>query len=387
MAAEPPLVAHLIYQLKTGGLEKNLIRLVRHTPPSRFRHVIICLSEAFELADQLPDPPRQVIALGERGFRLSGYRRLTALLRKLRPRLVHTRNLGCLEGQVCAALAGVPARVHGEHGRDVLDPYGASRKYNALRRLLRPLTHQFTVVSRDLGAWLEQSIGVPAERVTVIRNGVDTARFVPRGGAWRPWSGAPPGFDGGNSFAVGTVGRMAAIKNQVLLVRAFLRALEQAPELRPRLRLVLVGEGPLREPCRRLLEQANAAELAWLPGEREDIPELMRSLDLFALPSTAEGLSNTILEAMASGLPVAATRVGGNSELVDHGHTGLLTPPGDEQALAEAILAYARDPQMAARHGAAGRQRAEAEFEQRQMLDGYLDVYESVLARVVGDKA
>ena len=131
---------------------------------------------------------------------------------------------------------------------------------------------------------------------------------------------------------------MQPVKHQTLLVQAFLRAIDRQPSLRERLRLVLIGDGPLRAQCLSLLEAAGAADLAWLPGERRDVPELMRGLDCFVLPSLAEGISNTILEAMASGLPVIATEVGGNADLVSHGKTGLIVPADDLEALAAAIL-------------------------------------------------
>jgi glycosyltransferase involved in cell wall biosynthesis len=131
----------------------------------------------------------------------------------------------------------------------------------------------------------------------------------------------------------------------------------------------------------RRLSAAAAESLAWLPGERHDVPELMRAFDVFALPSLGEGISNTVLEAMASGLPVVATQVGGNPELVEEGKTGTLVPPGDARALAAAARAYAEDPARASAHGAAGRRQAEAKFSIASMVAAYLGVYDAVLAR------
>jgi glycosyltransferase involved in cell wall biosynthesis len=172
---------------------------------------------------------------------------------------------------------------------------------------------------------------------------------------------------------------MQIVKDQLTLVRAFVHLIQREPQAREQLRLVLIGDGPLRQECRMLLRDAGAEELAWLPGERSDIPEIMRALDIFVLPSIAEGISNTILEAMASGLPVVATRVGGNHELVDDGETGILVTAGDPPAMAEAIRAYVVDRGRASRHGAAGRKRAEAIFSINTMVRGYMDLYDAVL--------
>ncbi len=147
---------------------------------------------------------------------------------------------------------------------------------------------------------------------------------------------------------------MQAVKDQLTLVRAFVRLLERRTDLRQRLRLVIIGDGALRAPALDLLTRAGMLDLAWLPGERADIAEIMRGLDVFVLPSLAEGISNTILEAMATGLPIIATRVGGNPELVEEGRTALLVPADDPRAMAAAIAVYADDAAKRQQHGAAG---------------------------------
>ena len=247
------------------------------------------------------------------------YPRLAALFRELRPAIVHTRNLAALECQVPAAWAGVPVRIHGEHGRDVDDLDGTRVRYQWLRRAYRPFVHHYVALSRDLAGYLEHKVGVPAQRIEQIYNGVDVERFIPRPQRRPQIAGCP--FADPDLFVVGTVGRMQTVKAQTILARAFVRALQLQPALRERLRLVMVGEGPLRAEAQEMLDAAGVGHLAWLPGERADVPDVMRGLDGFVLPSLAEGVSNTILEAMASGLPVIATDVGGNAELVVAGET------------------------------------------------------------------
>jgi glycosyltransferase involved in cell wall biosynthesis len=172
---------------------------------------------------------------------------------------------------------------------------------------------------------------------------------------------------------------MEAVKDQLTLVRAFIHLLNTEPRERERLRLVVIGDGSLRAEARKLLRVANADHLAWLPGERGDIPEIMRALDVFVLPSLREGISNTILEAMASGLPVVATRIGGNPELVDEEHTGMLVPYANPVAMAAAIRTYLVERDRLIRHGQAGREKAETRFSMEAMIDGYLAAYDAVL--------
>jgi glycosyltransferase involved in cell wall biosynthesis len=177
---------------------------------------------------------------------------------------------------------------------------------------------------------------------------------------------------------------MQAVKDQTTLAQAFVHALAEHPGLRAVLRLVMVGDGPLHADVQRILEAAGVAGLAWLPGERADVPDVMRGLDLFVLPSLAEGISNTILEAMASGLPVVATRVGGNAELLVEGATGRLVPADDPAAMAEAIVAYATDRDAARAAGTAGRAEVDRRFSMAAMVGAYRGLYDELLDRRPG---
>jgi glycosyltransferase involved in cell wall biosynthesis len=142
----------------------------------------------------------------------------------------------------------------------------------------------------------------------------------------------------------------------------------------------MVGDGPLRERVRALLGEAGVDEYAWLPGERNDVARIMRSFDLFVLPSLAEGISNTILEAMATGLPVLATAVGGNPELVQAGVTGTLVPRDDPESMARALRAYADSKELCRRHGVEARRTIERKFGMEAMVDAYMAVYDGLLA-------
>lgn len=370
-----PLVAHVIYRLGVGGLENGVVNLVNRLPEARFRHAIVCLTDYTDFRRRIARPDVSVHAIHKGpGHDPGAWLRLYRLFRMLRPAVVHTRNLGCLEALLPAWLAGVPARVHGEHGWDVFDPDGRSRKYRLLRRLHSPLVDRYVPLSRELETYLVDAVGIPPARLTRIYNGVDTARFHPGDGA-----GLPAGFASPDSLVIGTVGRMHGVKDQRNLAQAFVELARLVPTQAARLRLVLIGDGPLRAECQALLARAGLAEQAWLPGSRDDVPGLLRALDLFVLPSQAEGISNTILEAMACGLPVVATAVGGNPELVADGATGALVPPNDPTALAVALQAYVIDPARRAAHAAAARQRVETRFSLANMMARYAALYEGVL--------
>lgn len=375
----PPLIVHVIQRLAVGGLENGLVNLINHMPKDRYRHAIICLRSSTEFKNRIQSKNVAVIELNNTlGHGVGVYLRLARTVRDLKPDIVHTRNLPALEFQLVAALLGVKARIHGEHGRDVYDLDGRSRKYNALRKAMRPFVQHYTVVSRDLREWLIHTVGVDQQCVTQILNGVGTDRFQPRRGP-RDLTG-PPGFMSHDSVVIGTIGRMEAVKDQMTLVRAFLYLLNADIRARQRLRLLLIGDGSLRAAALELLRSAGAEWLAWLPGEREDVPAMMRALDIFVLPSLREGISNTILEAMASGLPVVATRVGGNPELIVNEVTGTLVPPADPVAMAEAIRTYLLYPQKGTIHGQAGRRRVESCFSMEAMVGGYLKVYDTALS-------
>jgi len=380
MSARPPLIAHVVHHFDVGGLENGMVNLINRIPEDRYRHAIICMRGFTDFGRRIHNPDVKFFALEKKpGKDFRVYGRMARVLRELRPDIVHTRNLSGLEGQFVAAACGVPARVHGEHGRDGLDLHGRSWKYNLLRKLARPLVHRYIALSHDLQCWLIESIGVAPEEIAQIYNGVDIDRFHPRVGARGQWG--PPGFVTGDEIVIGSVGRMAAVKDFPTLVRAFLNVVAGRPELHAKLRLAIVGDGGSRAACEAMVAQAGAEDVVWFAGERADVPELIRGFDMLVLPSLGEGISNTILEAMASGLPVLATRVGGNPELVEEDVTGRLIPPGNPEALAQALLDYVDDPARLARQGAAARARAKAHFSMDAMVRGYLGVYDEVLAR------
>jgi sugar transferase (PEP-CTERM/EpsH1 system associated) len=375
-----PLVLHVVYRFDIGGLENGIVNLIEHMPKASYRHAVLALTEVSpDFRKRVRRDDVQFLALHKppgQGFWL--YPRLFRLFRQLRPAVVHSRNLAALETQLPAWAAGVPVRIHGEHGRDVGDLDGTNRGHQWMRRAYKPFVHHYLALSRDLAGYLETKVAVPRTLITQVYNGVDSERFHPSAGARAAIAGSP--FNDPALWLVGTVGRMQAVKHQTLLAQAFVRALQMQPALRQRLRLVLVGDGPLRAEAAAILAAAGDDSLAWLPGERSDVPDVMRGLDCFVLPSLAEGISNTILEAMASGLPVIATDVGGNADLVVHGISGDIVPAGQVEPLAQSLVRMAVDGKRAMAMGQAGRRATEQRFSMQAMVSTYQNLYDREIA-------
>ena len=376
MPPAPPLICHVIYRLAVGGLENGLVNLVNSLPTDRWRHAIICISEATDFRTRIRRPDIEIYELHKRpGKDVAAYQRMWRVMRQLKPRIVHTRNLPAIDMIAPAYFAGVPRFIHSEHGFTMLELDGKNPKYNRLRRASRLVVNQYVALSRDLRDWLRDEIRVSEPRLTTIYNGVDTDRFTPENAnrAMMPPSFAQPG-----TIVIGTLGRLEPVKNQLALIEAFARVIAQRPSLRTRLRLAIVGDGEQRAEVEAAIAAAGIGDIVWLPGFRNDTPALYRALDIFVLPSLREGISNTLLEAMASGRPVIATRVGGNPEIVPEGVAGKLVAP-DPEALAAAILDYAENADLMRAHGAGGRTHVLESFSLEAMVRNYDRVYGSLL--------
>ncbi len=369
-----PLIVHIVFRFDYGGMENGVVNLVNNLPAGEFDHAIVALTEASEFRTRIRRSDVRVFALGKRpGSDLGAYVRLWKLLRQLRPTVVHTRNVGTMDCQFVAWLAGAPVRIHGEHGWDVHDPDGSNPKYLRVRRVLNPLTHGFVAVSRDLERWLIDRVGIARSKVVHICNGVDTQRF--QAAASSPRAALPPERFPPQSFVIGSVTRLSEIKDPLNVVRAFLALRKLLAERGRDVRLALIGDGPLRGAVEAEVGAAGAQDVVWLAGSRDDVADLLRSFDVFVLGSLREGISNTVLEAMASGLPVIASATGGNLELIEDAVTGSLVPPGDSAALAQALRRYVEDEALRRSHGAAARARAESLYSLSGMMERYRDLY------------
>ncbi len=378
--AAAPLIAHVIYRLDYGGLENGLVNLINRMPRDAYRHAIVCLAGFSEFHRRIERDDVEVVSVDKRpGKDCGAYARVWRQFRRLRPAVVHTRNLGTVDLQWIALAAGVRRRVHGEHGWDASDPRGESARGLRIRRACRPAIGRYVAVSRDIAHWLAARVGVAPERIRQIYNGVDAERFNPIGPLpvdW-PW----PAGGAGRPLVIGTIGRLDRVKNQGALLEAFARLAGPPGAPAGRLRLVIVGGGPEEGGLRARAQALGIAPHVWFAGARGDAPALLRGFDIFVLPSVNEGISNTILEAMASARPVVAGRVGGNGELIEDGCTGTLYDAADPRALDAAILRYLGDAGLRAAHGEAARGHCLARFSMGAMVQGYTALYDDLLTR------
>jgi glycosyltransferase involved in cell wall biosynthesis len=360
----PLSIVHVLSSYGVGGQERVALDLA--AGQAERGHAVSVISLAGE-----PDGPlaTEFLAAGVAVHRVARKPRLdpalvvklARLVRSLGADVVHTHNpLPLTYGAPAARLAGARC-IHTKHGKNPGTP--AER---VLRRAAARLVGAFVAVSETTAEQARAQRDCAPRKLTVIPNGIRLGRYQPDAAlrsAVRAELGIPAG-----AWVVGTVGRLDEFKNQALLVRALL------PRVGPDYRLVIVGDGPARDDVARA---AGGSPWIALTGRRMDVERLLPAFDVFALPSKSEGLPLVVPEAMAAGLPVVATAVGGLPDVVDDGATGLLVAV-EEAPFAAALGALAADRGRARAMGARAREVALARYSADRMLDDYLALYRAV---------
>ena len=347
-------VAHISSGLEIGGLEKLLIEFARFANRDRFEMVFISLAGRGVLADRLESLGWTVRTMDAgSGFRPGLILKLARLLRQLRTNVVHTHDIRPLiYGAPAARLARIPRVIHTRHGRDFRD----TRRQTTLHNLAARFADHFVCISQDNARFTVEN-GVSRSRVQSLLNGIDLERFSYRG----------PQADG----PAVVVARLSPEKD----IETLLRACAVVVREHPGFQLEVAGDGPCRASLEKLRRELELQRNVVFHGTVDDVPGLLARAQMFVLPSLTEGISLTLLEAMACGLPVVATRVGGNSEVVVDGETGTLVPAGDPRSLATALLTLDGDLELSWRMGLAGRRRAEQHFDVRRMVAAYESLY------------
>ena len=351
--------------LHMGGMERLVVRMAQAYRERGVDASITVIEALGALADEARDLGIPVSLVPTPGVWTN--MRAPALAEHFSSRrlhVVHAHSGVWLKAVRAARAARIPGVVHTFHGIVENEPWFL----DYMRRAASWRTDSIVAVSESLRTVLVQQAGIRRERVDVIVNGVDVRRFTPEG---RTRDGAEAG-GGPRPFVIGHVARLDPIKNQGLL----LRALERLRQTVPGARLHIAGEGPARASLESLTSELGLNDMVSFLGEVRDTPALYRSFDVFALSSISEGTSMSILEAMASGVPVVATAVGGTPALVRDGELAVLVPGGDMDAMAGALGQLAGNPAKRKAIAETARAYTVANYSEDAMLQRYLNLYE-----------
>jgi sugar transferase (PEP-CTERM/EpsH1 system associated) len=344
----PIRIMHVVNSLGKGGLENGVVNLLNGLDQDRFDHVVCTLRGTGPNAERLSKRVR-VLPIDCSG--MSARLQTPALLRAIRaerPDVVHSRNWSAIEAVFAARLAGSPRVVHSEHGFEADASAPEPWRKTFLRRSAFELAHQVLSVSWQLRDAHAGRTGFSAKRIGVIHNGVDCARFSADPAA-RVRVRAELGLEA-DAFCVGCVANLLPVKDHL----TFLQAVDLLTSDAHPWRLILVGEGPERETLERFVSDRGWQSRVRFMGSSNRVPELLQAMDAFVLPSIAEGICNSLLEAMASGVAVVATSVGGNPEIIVDGESGLLFAARDVRGLASHLTELRARPDWRLKLAAGG---------------------------------
>lgn len=359
-------VLHIVLNLNVGGLERFIVELIKNFSGDVVTY-ILCLEEEGVLAGQVNGT---VIALNEKpGLKLKSINKITEIIRQNKIHLVHTHNEAAhFYGAIAGVFCKLPV-IHTRHGRY----QHSSNKKMLLNTLASLLSTRIVGVSDDISHLITKAEFIKKEKVLTILNGVDIGEYLPRVSGMIPADifGATAGC-----VRIGIVARLDMVKDHANLLDACDLLHKQAVDFR----LIVVGDGPLRCQLEHRVKELQLDQKVGFTGTRHDIAAVLNMLDIFVLSSKSEGISMTLLESMSCCLPVVATEVGGNPEVVVDGETGYLVPPENPGALADKLLQLILDPALRKSMGVAGREQIMSKFSISQTASAYEQLYQGVLA-------
>ncbi|MDO8632578.1 MAG: glycosyltransferase [Phycisphaerales bacterium] len=362
-----PLIVHVIHSLEGGGTERTLVALLRAFDHRAFRHVVVTLREAGRLADQLPDQVA-CFPIASRGRSWSAGFKLARIARRLRARVIHARNVCCwADTVVCRALTPGARIVLGFHGLESGGAFSARDRLAA--RMAVGLGGRFASVSEAGRGMIVERLGLSPDHVVHLPNGVEVTRFADARMRERGAARAALGF-AADAWVVGSVGALTPVKGFDVLLEAAARLAATCDGFR----LLIVGDGPLRDTLTEEAAKLEIVDRVRFTGRREDVATLLAAMDAYVCSSRSEGMSNALLEAMSAGLPVVATSVGDHPVVIRNGVDGLLVPPNDVDSMAAALRKLINGQDLSVRLGAAARSRAE-EFDFRRSVAAYERFY------------
>jgi sugar transferase (PEP-CTERM/EpsH1 system associated) len=349
--------------------------------PGLFEHYI-CTMRGANLKDQhLMQEVTFLNAGGDGAAFQFNVPRLVRLMKQVRPAIVHSRNWGGIEAVIAARVSGVPVILHSEHGYELEMESGLPFHRRLLRHCAYRMGTAFATVTEELRSYHAKQAWWKPEDVRVLYNGVDLEKFRPRRHIReivRREFGIPC-----DAFVVGSVGRMVALKDfGTLLKAAEILIAEGKP-----VHVLLVGSGPALNGLDQYASRSTGlADRVHFCQATPRVDEMLNAMDVFILPSLMEGMSNTLLEAMAVGLPVVASKVGGNPEIILDGECGYLFPPKAVTVLADLLRSLSQDMRLRKQIGQAARERVACHFSLEAMVERYRNLYLELLERQLGHR-